>query len=315
MAASRQETADVRSAPVCFATAATESFVPGAVVAIGSFRRHHPGFDGDVVVIHDGLPQHQRESLQAACGDVRFEQASAELRQRLDALGAAQPRLAHRLGELLCLEAFRLTGYRKVLFYDSDVLFQAPVGELFHSPALLLGRRDEAWLRGQYRDAATFAPVSCRAGALRRTFGSGFLMIDGRLLADGRHYEALLALVSPDAWRDRTTMHTDQLVLNRHFAGRHTLLDWRYDYIVPMASEIRSRTGWRLEDARALHFAGPVKPWMPQAMLRWTEGTPLLKPRRAYRQWTDAYMELLTEAHVGAAGRRLRQVRGRRECR
>ena len=306
---------DVRSAPVCFATAATESFVPGAVVAIGSFRRHHPGFDGDVVVIHDGLTQHQQESLQAACGDIRFEQASAELRQRLDTLGAAQPRLAHRLGEFLCLEAFRLDGYRKVLFYDSDVLFQASVAELFRSPALLLGRSCEAWLRGQCRDAATFAPTPCRPGALRRTFGSGFLMIDGKLLAGGRHYDDLLALVSPEAWRDRATMHTDQLVLNRHFAGRQTLVDWRYDYIVPMAPEIRARTGWRLEDARALHFAGPVKPWMPHAMLRWTKGTSLLKPRRAYRQWTDAYMALLTEAHIGAAGRRLRRVRGRPECR
>ena len=315
MAASQQEPMGTRSASVCFATAATESFVPGAVVAIGSFRRHHPGFDGDVVLIHDGLPQHQRESLQAVCGDVRFERASSELRQRLDALGRAQPHLAHRLGEFLCLEAFRLGGYRKVLFYDSDVLFRASVGELFRSPALLLCRSDEAWLHGQCRDAATFAPASCRAGALRRTFGSGFLMIDGKLLADGCHYEDLLALVSPEAWRDRATMHTDQFVLNRHFAGRQTLVDWRYDYVVPMAAKIRARTGWRLEDAKVLHFAGPVKPWMPQAMLRWTQGTPFLKPWRPYRQWTNAYMKLLTEAHINAAGGRLRQVRGASECR
>ena len=64
---------DAGSPSVCFATAATESFLPGAVVAIGSFRRHHPGFDGDVVVIYDGIPQHRQEGLQAACGDIRFE--------------------------------------------------------------------------------------------------------------------------------------------------------------------------------------------------------------------------------------------------
>ena len=300
---------DARPASVCFATAATESFLPGAVVAICSFQRHHPGFGGDVVVIHDSLSQHQRERLQAACGEVRFEQASAELQQRLDALGAAQPRLAHRLGELLCLEAFRLSGYAKVLFYDSDVLFRASVGELFHSPALLLCRSDEAWLRGQCRDAATFAPTPCRAGALQRTFGSGFLMIDGKLLAGARHYEALLAQVSPATWRDRTTKHTDQFVLNRHFAGRQTLVDWRYDYVVPMAAEIRSHTGWRMEDAKALHFPGPVKPWMTQEMLRWAEGNSAHKPHQAYRQWADAYMDCLTSAHVDAARTRLREVR------
>lgn len=306
---------DARPPSVCFATAATESFLPGAVVAIGSFRRHHPDFDGDVVVIHDGLPQHRQEGLQAACGDVRFERMSVELRQRVDALGAAQPHLAHRLSEFLCLEAFRLSGYRKVLYYDSDVLFRAPVAELFRSPALLLGRGDEAWLRGQCRDATSFAPTQCRGGTLRRTFGSGFLMIDGRLLADGRHYEALLAQVSPAAWRDRITQHTDQLVLNLHFTGRQTLVDWRYDYVVPMAAEIRAQTGWRLEDAKALHFAGPVKPWMTHAMLGWTEGNSAYKPHRANRQWMETYMAFLTKAHIDAAGTRLRERRGGAETR
>ena len=270
---------DAPSAPVCFATAATESFVPGTVVTIGSFRRHHPDFDGDVVVIHDGLAQEQQESMQAACGDIRFERASAELRQRLDALGRAEPHLAPHLAEFLSLEAFRLGGYRKVLFYDSDVLFQASVAELFRSPALLLGRSDEAWLRGRCRDPATFAPVPCGVGALRRAFGAGFLMIDGKLLAEGRH-----------------------------FAGRQTLVDWRYDYVVPWAEQILARTGWRLKDAKALHFAGPVKPWLPLAMLAWTNGGRVNKPRRAYRQWTDAYMELLTAAHLDAAKRRRREA-------
>ena len=306
---------DARSAPACFATAATESFVPGAVVAISSFRRHHPDFDGDVVVIHDGLPQYQRDRLHAACGDLRFEPASAELRRRVDALGAALPSLAHRLDEFLCLEAFRLSGYRKVLYYDSDVLFRASVAELFRSPALLLCRSDEAWLRGQCRNAATFAPTSDPIGALRRTFGSGFLLIDGKLLAGARHYEALLAQVSPAAWRDRITQHTDQLVLNRHFAGQQTLVDWRYDFVVPMAGEIHTRTGWRVADAKALHFAGPVKPWVPQTMLHWADGNSAHKPRRAYLQWADAYLAILTRAHIDAAGTRLRERRGATEAR
>ena len=293
--------------PACFATVATASFVPGALVAIDSFRRHHPSFNGDVVVIHDGLCQHQRDCLQAACGAIRYECVSDALRQRLDVLGVAQPRLAHRLGEFYCLEAFRLRGYRKVLFYDADVLFRASVDELFRSPAPLLCRGDEAHLRGQCRDAATFAPVACAEGALQRTFGSGFLMIDGQLLADGQHYDALLDRVSPAAWADSATKHTDQLVLNRHFAGRQTLVDWRYDYVVPMATEIRARAGWPMEEAKALHFAGPVKPWMTDAMLRWAEGNAAFKPHPAYRWWMDAYVECLTRAHVDAVGSRLRE--------
>ncbi len=300
-----------RHAPVCFVTAATESFVPGTLVTICSFLKHHPAFDGDVVVIHDALPASQRRCLQDACGKVRFEPVSPELRERLATLGAVQPRLAARLGEFYSLEAFRLRGYRKVLFYDSDVLFRAPVDELFHSPALLLCRSDEACLRGLGRDAASFEAVPPGAGALENTFGSGFLAIDARLAEQEGCHADLLALVQPDTWRDRPAQHTDQLVLNRYFAGRQTLVDWRYDFVVPMAAEIHARQGWAVEDAKALHFAGPVKPWMPQAMLRWTRGDAAFKPSRAYGHWTEAYVDCLARAHVRSARERLHGKRGR----
>ena len=39
---------------VCLATAATECFVPGTMVTVGSFPEHHPDYDGAVVVIGGG---------------------------------------------------------------------------------------------------------------------------------------------------------------------------------------------------------------------------------------------------------------------
>ncbi len=53
------------SSRVCFATATTESFVPGALTAVGSFLQQHPCFEGDVVVIHDGLPRESQAYLEA----------------------------------------------------------------------------------------------------------------------------------------------------------------------------------------------------------------------------------------------------------
>ena len=166
--------------------------MPGTLVALGSFLKHHPGFGGDLVVVHDALPEAHRRHLSQACPRVRFESVSPELHDRLAALGAARPELAPRLGQLYSLEAFRLRGYRKVLFYDSDVLFQAPVADLFDSPAALLCCGDDVFLRGARRDAATFAPLPPArppgaAGVLERTFGAGFMLIDagargGRLL-------------------------------------------------------------------------------------------------------------------------------------
>ena len=344
----------------CFVTAATERFVPGTLTTLASFLKHHPTFDGDLVVVHHALPEAHRRHLARACPGLRFESVSPALRTRLSALGAARPDFAPRLAQLYSLEAFRLRGYRKVLFYDSDVLFQAPVDDLFDSPAALLCCGDGVFLRGGRRDAATFAPlppaqppsapgppgtpgpaasatadapgaagtpamaeppvmagalatasVPADAGVLERPFGAGFLLIDAALVEEDC-YTDLLALVSPDTWRGTATAHTDQLVLNRCFAGRQTLVSRTYDFVLSNAEVIRVREGIDAASARALHFSGPVKPWMPEAMLRWTQGDSDHKPKDAFRRWYDAYVGYLADAHVRSARDRRRRNRGDR---
>ena len=48
---------DERRSGICVALGGTESFLPGAVVAIASFLKQHPRFGGDVAFFHDGLPE------------------------------------------------------------------------------------------------------------------------------------------------------------------------------------------------------------------------------------------------------------------
>ena len=292
----------VPASKICFVTATDERFVPGTLATLCSFRQHHPGFDGDFVVVHDGLPEPHRRHLAQACPGVRFEPISRGLRERLAALRAKCPHLAPRLAQFYSLEAFRLRGYRKVLYYDSDVLFQAPIDDLFDSPAALLCCGCDVALREERRDAATFAPLPPTAapgaaGSLERTFGAGFLLIDGRLV-EADCYADLLALVSPETWHGTDTPHTDQFVLNLHFAGRQTLVSWTYDFVLALAEPIRAREGVDAATARALHFAGIVKPWMPEAMLLWTTGNPRRKPVNAFSRWYDAYMAHLAAAHL-----------------
>lgn len=230
------------------------------------------------------------------------------------ALRVARPEFAARLGHFYSLEAFRLHGYRKVLFYNSDVLFQASVDELFAAPEPLLCCGDAVFLRGGRRAAATFAPLPPRqalgaAGALDHSFGAGFLLIDEQVIVAGC-YAALLSLVLIETWRGTVTTHADQLVLNRYFAGRQTLVSAAYDFVLPFAETIRTREGVNADSAKVLHFAGPIKPWLPEAMLRWTQGTPKDKPRNAFRLWYDAYLSYLAAAHVRSAADRLAGNRG-----
>ena len=117
---------------------------------------------------------------------------------------------------------------------DGDLLFRAPVDELFDSTEELLCCGDLSFLAGQRVDADTFLPVEHGAAPvpgrslLRNTFNSGFLCIDGRLAGE-RVYADLLAAMSPAYWRGLEAPLGEQPLLNRYFAGRQTLVSSTYN--------------------------------------------------------------------------------------
>ena len=295
----------MRRSKTCLLTVATDDFVPGAFVMVRTFLKHNPRFDGDVVIVHDGLSDASREVLAASFHRLRFEPDSPELRDRVARLCAVRPEIGARRASFYFLEAFRLHGYRKVLCCDGDLLFRASVEELFDSPEALICCRDQFSLRGRRRDAVTYLPADDpavpvavpAASTLAETFNSGFLLLDGRLMEEGAHAD-LLARVSPEAWRGVKAVATDQLVLNRCFAGRQTLVSSTYNYLVDCSDAIRAREGIGVEDARVLHFKLPMKPWAPDAMLYWARRDAARTLALGYKLWYDAYVDCLADAHL-----------------
>ena len=279
------------SSGVCFATATTESFVPGALTAVGSFLQQHPCFEGDVVVVHDGLSRESQAYLEALSDRVRLEAVSAALIERLAGLKSELNLPSHSVAQFFALEAFRLTGYRRVLFCDADLLFRRPIGEIFAAGAELLCCGDGPYVRGRRRNTMTYAETDAADG-LDRTFNSGFLLIDERLIS-GRLYSELLALVSPGTLRGTDGRHTDQLVLNRYFAGRQTLAGSTYNYMLVHARDIRMLENLPWHEAKVLHFNLPTKPWelldAPPARIQ-----PKILP--AYKLWFMAWLDAVVIA-------------------
>ena len=272
----------------------------GTLVTVGTFLKHHPRFNGDVVVIHDGLTEAKREMLAAAFDGVRFASVAPELRDRAVRLAAALPHRRITPAQFYMLDAFRLAGYRKVLVCDSDLLFRAPIGELF-------GRR---------LDAATFLPIRTpdRSGPLdqgrqggdpppgKRTvvesaFNSGFLLVDERFTG-GSVYSDLLAGVSPESLRDVRCRIGDQPLLNRYFTGRQTMISSTYNFLIPHAAQIRSREGLDVDDAKVLHFKAPIKPWVLDAMLGKVDGCSGYKLAPHFKLWYGAYLDCIADAHL-----------------
>ena len=288
-----------RTSALCLVTATTTDFLPGTIVTIGSFLKHHPGFDGEVVIIEDGLCEEHRELLRTLHGCVRLVPVSSELQARIARLTAAHPDIKDRAARFFAIEALRLTGYRKVLFCDSDLLFRAPVEELFDTDEALLCCGDRAVLEDMHRDAATFLRMQPESGedaaaVLERTFNSGFLVMDAGVVGK-RTYGKLLAMLTPDVWRGIGTPHTAQVLLNRCFAGRQTLISSTYNYLLASAPAIRSREGLEVADAKVLHFNVPGKPWMPLRLLRWTRD---VKPVPGLLLWWEAWADCLSTLHL-----------------
>ena len=279
---------------VCLATATTASFLPGTLVTIGSFLKAHPGFNGDVAVIHDGLPQTARDLLRLSFDRLRFVQVSPELRRRSMRVAEARPQFRGTVSHVYAFEAYRLAGYRKVLLCDGDLLFRQPVGELFDAKDALLCCGDYAFLRDKHRDRTTFMVTGDPAGAFARTFNDGFLLVDAALLGEGSYAE-LLAMLTPETWPDPGMFHYKQLLHHRCFAGRQTLISSTYNFLLASAAQIRSREGLTATDAKVLHFNQPVKPWMPGAMLAWGHG-PI--PVAAFKLWYDTWMDCLAALHL-----------------
>ena len=286
---------------VCLVTVTSERFL---AVTLGSFFKHHPRFAGDVVVLHDALlPEAHRAVLATAFAGLRFEPVSAALCERLTRLATAQPRVKDRLARFYTLDAFRLDGYRKVLFCDSDLLFRASVDDLFEAPDALLC----CGLRGVSPGLAPGRRDLCPRGARR----------SGRRRAHpGPHVQHRLSADRRGARRRGQSCgalgHALAGDVAEHPAyGRGALEPGLYraadadQFHVQLPAARGGREGLAPADAKVLHFNYPDKPWQPDAMLAWMSGTVSFKSAPAFKLWYDAWVDCLAGAHMrNALGRR-----------
>jgi len=275
----------------------SDNFLPGTVVMLHSFLQHHKQFRGDICIIHDGLSLQSQAILEDNFQSLKFLTASSRLTEKLDALVAAQPKIASRRARFLSIEMFALSGYDKLLFCDSDMLFRGSVADLFAQQAELICCGDGAHYHGNARDPETFLEVSPETScdALEQTFNAGFMLFDASL-CNAENYAALIDMISPERWQKIQTGHTDQMLYNVHFAGRQKLASPAYNYLLAYSDAIIQKSGAKLSEALVLHYNGPVKPWSPGAILENFQDRPMLI--QSVQIWNKAFTDFLSQAHL-----------------
>ncbi len=282
----------------CVVTVVTEYYIPGALVTLYSFQRCNRWFNGDFIVLHDGLNQTQQKIFKEIFSNIKFVQVSNRLSNWIKGMIQIRPELADQYSQFISLDVLQFDGYEKVLLLDSDLLFRHDISEICGREEPLLCCRDRPAYLGYGRNRATYETTKDKKNVIVDTFNSGFMLIDQKLL-NHVEYNRLLEIISQDQWRQITAAHTDQLIFNLAFEGRQYLLDGSYNFLLKHERIIENVEGISTSDAKVVHFNLHVKPWQIDKLLGCSFDNPIVL--KAFEWWSETFIECL----------QLRALRGR----
>jgi lipopolysaccharide biosynthesis glycosyltransferase len=255
----------------CLATVTSPDFIPGTLVLINSFLRHNPWFDGDIVVISDGLDQPQQEALRIF-PHVIFHQPDDDLLIRIGHLCNSVPGLTAKRRRFYSIEAFNLAGYDRLLFFDSDILVTGNIEHVLFNDESLLACSDQPTRQpGKVRSRTTFKRVwntdtTDVSTVMLETFNAGFFVVGKKYLTQ-TVYRDLKQLVHKRVFSEILTHNTDQVVLNLYFDGQVRILPLIYNMVIAKWKAFQSVYKIDPSEIKVLHFTGYYKPWDPYSKL------------------------------------------------
>ena len=116
---------------IAIATVTNSEFLEGSLVLIHSFLKHNPGFEGDILIIHEKKDESLTQQL-SVFRNVKYIQPSNQLMEKIDVLKTSDLNFESKYIRFLSLEIFNISGYEKILYLDSDMLCLGDVSHLLH---------------------------------------------------------------------------------------------------------------------------------------------------------------------------------------
>lgn len=241
---------------------AAEGFAEAARVTIGSFRDHHPAFRGPVEVV---VATDEVSSATTTLGDVaRVRAVSAETARLARELARRTGGVAARFYKL-DLFASPPAGATALLL-DADVSFHAPVDDLLARHGPLVAAADGPGHRGLVTDRISNVPrepgdpATTPGGDDLATFNSGVMLVAASELG-ATALTGILRRAAEIRWELVERLQHDQLVLNRHFAGRWVEAPPTVNFLLRHHLAITQATGITLPDAAVVHHNVEPRPW------------------------------------------------------
>ncbi|MCX6307174.1 MAG: hypothetical protein NT040_19590 [Bacteroidetes bacterium] len=282
---------------ICLVTVTTASYTQWTMIMFFSFLQSNPWFSGDLIVICKDMNAEDKARF-GIFPNIRFVTPSEQMLSRIAGLCRAIPGFTRLAPMFYSLETFNLSGYKKVMFLDSDMLVVKPVEEMFSFAAPFGAVAESCWYHGKGRRTDTYEGVdSCTIPGLflENPVNSGFLVLD-ETIVHGSNYNHLVKMVEPGLWANKNTLHADQLIINLFFRERIELVSARYNFRPTNATEIYAKEGISLEDAKIIHYFRQYKPWNFKEVLELSQND--MVQLKAFNIWYTWYVKFLKFNHL-----------------
>lgn len=293
---------DIKKKKHCLATVTTKSFLSATLVMISSFIERNKWFSGDVAIIFEGDEFDQSElELLNIFENVNVVHVGTTLSSNVKRICDYSPAFQKKAARFFSLEAFRLGGYDKIIFCDSDMVFMGSIEPVMSVESMIACCGDGAFYNGLSRDSESFQSIndSLKANTIKGTFNAGFMIIDGSII-NNEIYDDLLRMTELENWKNPSITHTDQRILNQYFFGRQHILDASYNYLQTHPNSIATHTNLTFADIKVFHFNGPSKPWKTENALLHVNSDTIRY--RAYQVWYRQFEKVLSKVHLRQVG-------------
>lgn len=266
----------------------TPEFVPGALVTLSSFLKHHPEEQRDVYLLHRDLGEFEKKCFETLPFRFHYLEHDQEIVERV----AQLPIIPARRNRLLVLQAFQLQTEGPLLVMDADLLIQGSVDPLMELPGHLVGAGESLHLRGGWREDKTLTPGEGPPPpkALTETINTGVFRLDHQLRTK-EHYRHLLDRLEPNWWSALGTDLTDQALLNCHFREHISVAPAGFNFVLQFQDIFSQSSGCTPEDCPVLHFAGSKKPWHPHHATS-SSGDFVAATERWTREWLEVLAKI-----------------------
>lgn len=262
----------------------TPDFVPGALVTLSSFLKHHPQPGRPVFLLQRDLGAHEKRWLETLPFDYHFLEHDSEIASRVQHL----PIPPERRNRLLVLQAFQVRCDTPLIVLDADLLIQGSLSPLLNFEGGLVGSGESLNLEGGWRHGDHLEPGYGEApeGALTRTINTGVFRLNQELRTEVI-YRELLDRLEPVWWRGLKTDLTDQALLNHHLKNEIRLAPAGFNYVLRYREIFERASGMTPDECPVLHFAGPLKPWEPHRLTSSWDQDFVAASKRWHREWLE----------------------------